>query len=99
MGTLGREPTRSGLGDKEGEIALKLGRDKEDGPIPERFSLNNQIPCRVPVSLLAGVCGHVSRSGRWNDSMLLGGVSGTVLKECVFLPFLPPTFHLSGMWV
>ena len=99
MGTLGREPTRSGLGDKEGEIALKLGRDKEDGPIPERFSLNNQIPCRVPVSLLAGVCGHVSRSGRWNDSMLLGGVSGTVLKECVFFPFLPTTFHLSGMWV
>ena len=97
MGTLGREPTRSGLGDKEREIALKL--DKEDGPIPERFSLNNQTPCRMPVSLLAGVCGHVNCSGPWNDSMLLGGVSGTVLKECAFLPFLLPTFHLSGMWV
>ena len=80
MGTLGREPTRSALGDKEWEIALELGSEKEGGPIPERFSLNNQTTCRVPMSLLAGVC----HSGWWNNSMLLGGVSETVLKECAF---------------
>ena len=80
MGTLGREPTGSGLGDKEWEITLELGSEKEGGPIPERFSLNNQTTCRVPMSLLAGVC----HSGWWNNSMLLGGVSETVLKECAF---------------